>query len=130
VQLSSRAAIRVKRGGQETSLNGEELVSGDIITLSAGDLVPAAARLIEALQLRVKEATLSGKGNAIDKQVSALPTATPLDERRSMVYLGTTIESGSGVPVVVATGASTELGKIADVKGDEGNARRKTDACH
>jgi P-type Ca2+ transporter type 2C len=91
----------------------EELVPGDIVILEAGDSVPADARLIEAAQLQVKETALTGKKTLVEKGTSPGSKDAPLDERQSMVYFGTSLNSGSGVAVVVATGPKTELGKIA-----------------
>lgn len=110
---ATRAVVQVRREGRETKIKGEELVPGDIFTISAGDLVPADARLIEAARLQVHESSVTGKSTIIEKRTSQVNKDAPLDERRSMIYLGTEIGSGSGVAVVVATGVQTELGKIA-----------------
>jgi P-type Ca2+ transporter type 2C len=113
MQDATKAPAQVRREGQETKIKATELVPGDIVTLSAGDYVPADARLIETVQLQVLESALTGKRSVVEKQTSLVVKDAPLGERQSMVYLGTTIGFGSGVAVVVATGAETELGKIA-----------------
>lgn len=113
VQDATRSKIRVRRDRQETNVIAEELVPGDIIILGAGDCVSADARLIKAEHLHVQEAALTGKSSDVEKLVLEVPAAAPLEMRQSMVYLGTTISSGSGVAVVVATGMETEVGRIA-----------------
>ncbi len=113
VQDATRSKVRVRRDRQETNVIAEELVPGDIIVLEAGDSVSADARLIEAEQLQVQESALSGESSDVAKTVSQVASDAPLEMRQSMVYLGTTISSGSGVAIVVATGLETEVGKIA-----------------
>lgn len=113
VQYATRSTVRVVRDGQEARVKAEELVPGDIVRLSAGDCVPADARLIETRELQVQESVLTGESNAVEKGISRAATDAPLDRRQSMVYLGTTICSGNAVAAVAATGVQTELGKRA-----------------
>ena len=113
VQDATRSKVRVRRDRQETKVIAEELVPGDIVVLEAGDCVSADARLIKAEQLQVQESALTGNSANVEKSVSQVASAAPLEMRQSMVYLGTTISSGCGVAVVVATGLETEVGKIA-----------------
>lgn len=110
---AAQACIRVRREGKQMKLEAEQLVPGDIVILEAGDDVPADARLIEADHLQVRETVLTGKNTVVEKDTSSASDDAPLDQRRSMVYFGTALNSGSGVAVVVATGSNTELGKIA-----------------
>lgn len=110
---AAQACARVRRDGKQMKVEAEKLVPGDIVILEAGDSVPADARLIEAAQLQVKETVLTGKKTLVEKSTSPGSKDAPLDERPSMVYLGTSLNSGRGVAVVVATGSKTELGKIA-----------------
>ena len=106
-----RANACVKRGGSEIEINAEELVPGDIIKLKAGAHVPADCRVLEAAQLRVDESALTGKRGAIEKQISAVPLDADIDQRRSMLFLGTKVLSGTALAAVVATGFQTELGR-------------------
>ena len=110
---AAQACARVRRDGKQMKVEAEELVPGDIVILEAGDSVPADARLIEAAQLQVEETALTGKKTLVEKGTLPGSKDAPLDERQSMVYFGTSLNSGSGVAVVVATGSKTELGKIA-----------------
>lgn len=100
------------------SVPTRELVPGDLIELEAGDNVPADARLIEALSFRVQEAALTGESVAVDKDPACvLGEATPLADRRTMIYMSTVAAAGKARAVVVATGMNTELGHIAGLLG-------------
>ncbi|HYM39170.1 MAG TPA: cation-translocating P-type ATPase [Thermoplasmata archaeon] len=104
----------VIRGGRREEIPVEALVPGDLLVLEAGRRVPADARLIGAAGLSVTEASLTGESVPVEKDPNAvLPEATPLAERRNLVFAGTTVVRGRGTAVVVGTGMGTELGKIA-----------------
>jgi Ca2+-transporting ATPase len=104
---------RVVRDGHAAMIAAAEVVRGDIVLLDAGDLVAADARLVEASVLRTSEAPLTGESQPVEKQVGVCPSETPLAERQNMVFLGTSIASGSGRALVIATGMDTEVGHIA-----------------
>ncbi len=106
------AKVRVLRDGGETLVAREEIVPGDIILLSAGAIIPADCRLLEARDLFVNEATLSGETFPAEKAPSAIPAATPLAQRTNAVFMGTHVVSGSGKACVVHTGRAAEFGKI------------------
>jgi magnesium-transporting ATPase (P-type) len=105
--------VRVLRDGAEQSIEARELVPGDLVLLAAGDAVVADARLIEAAQLQLAEAALTGESVPVAKSVSAMPEATALADRHCMVYSGTHVTAGRARAVVVATGVHTEVGRIA-----------------
>jgi Ca2+-transporting ATPase len=105
--------VRVLREGQEQVLEAHELVPGDIMLLAAGDAVAADARLIEAAQLQMAEAALTGESVPVGKSVVAVAAGTSLADRHCMVYSGTHATAGRGRAVVVATGVHTEVGRIA-----------------
>jgi Ca2+-transporting ATPase len=105
----------VVREGIETEIPARELVQGDIAILSVGDKVPADIRLIEAVNLRVDEAQLTGESVASEKSVNAVPQDTALADRSCMVYAGTVVTYGRGRGVVVSAGQETEFGKIASM---------------
>lgn len=118
-QLSTPMA-KVRRDGHVVSIPARELAPGDVIELEAGDNVPADARLIEAFSLRVQEAALTGESVPSEKQAAGpLAEATPLADRRNMLYLGTVVAAGKATALVAATGMSTELGHIAGMLGRE-----------
>ena len=103
----------VLRDGKEIKVQTSEIVPGDIILLYTGDKVPADARLIEAFNLKTDEAPLTGESTPVNKDTKALPEATPLNERRNIVFTGTIVVYGRGKAVAAATGMNTEFGKIA-----------------
>ncbi len=100
---------RVLRDGGETTIPRREVVAGDVVVLAAGDLVPADATLIEARDLHVQEAALTGESLPVEKKPS--PGQPPAKE--SQVFLGTSIVSGSARALVTATGTATAFGDIA-----------------
>ena len=104
----------VVRDGHETALPAREIVPGDVVLLRAGDRVPADARVIQAVNLAVDEAALTGESTASDKTTTALEDAhLPLGDRVNLTYAGTMVSHGRGQAVVVATGMATEFGRIA-----------------
>jgi Ca2+-transporting ATPase len=104
----------VLRDGLESEVPARDIVPGDIIILRAGNRAPGDARLIEAVNLQMQEASLTGESLPVEKQVEPLPEAElALGDRRNMVYAGTTASYGRGRAAVVATGMATEFGKIA-----------------
>ena len=106
----------VLRDGQELDLPARDIVPGDIIRLSAGDRVPADARLIEAINLQVDEAALTGESVPVEKHTAPLDAGNlPVGDRRNMIYSGTAATYGRGRAVIVATGMRTEFGKIAEM---------------
>jgi Ca2+-transporting ATPase len=106
----------VWRDGQERAVTARELVPGDVIRLSAGDRVPADARLVEAVNLQIDEAALTGESLPVEKQTDTLAAGNlPVGDRRNMAYSGTAVTYGRGRAVVVATGMGTEFGQIAQL---------------
>jgi Ca2+-transporting ATPase len=102
------------RGGVELAVPARELVPGDLIVLRVGDRVPADARVSVAVNLSIDEAALTGESAAVDKSSAPLGEPDlPLGDRRNMAYAGTLITRGRGQAVVVATGMSTEFGRIS-----------------
>jgi cation-transporting P-type ATPase F len=105
--------VTVLRGGRRRRMNAVHLVPGDIVQLAAGDKVPADLRVLRGKELRTVEAALTGESLPVDKHHHPLPIDTPLAERRNMAYAGTTVVSGQGAGIVIATGAATETGRIS-----------------
>ena len=104
---------RVRRDGKIDSLPASGIVPGDIVLLETGDKVPVDARLIEASNLKVNEAALTGESVAVDKHTKALSGEVPVADRKNLVYMGTVVTYGRATALVVRTGMSTEMGKIA-----------------
>jgi Ca2+-transporting ATPase len=104
---------KVKRNGKLEIILSETLVPGDEIFLEMGDKIPADARLLETKNLKVNESMLNGESMPSEKHTEALHGEQALADRKNMAYTGTVVSSGKGVALVVSTGMSTELGKIA-----------------
>lgn len=106
------ASAVVVRNGQHETVATTDLVVGDIVVLRAGDRIPADLRVMEAHNLRVEEAILTGESTVVDKTSDALAGELPLGDRKNLLFSGTTISAGAGLGVVIATGEATELGHI------------------
>ncbi|HEX2349062.1 MAG TPA: magnesium-translocating P-type ATPase [Ktedonobacterales bacterium] len=101
------------RDGVWREMARRELVCGDVIRLSAGDLVPADARLLQARDLHVQQAALTGESLPVEKNAADMPAgASALAEAPYMVMMGTSVISGSATAVVTATGRATAFGDI------------------
>ncbi len=107
------------RDGERVEIPFDELVPGDVIRLSAGDMVPADARIITARDLFVIESALTGESEAVEKTTaitvveSADGSALPLSACKNIVFTGTSVQNGTAIALVVATGSDTYLGGIA-----------------
>ena len=97
----------------EMRVPAAEIVPGDIILLDAGDKIPADARIFEAINLEIDESMLTGESTAVRKTVDPLAEDLPVAERTNLVFGGAIVTNGRGRAVVYATGARTEMGKIA-----------------
>lgn len=107
---------QVIREGKTQTLSSNELVPGDLLLLEAGNMVPADVRLIECFSLKIDESSLTGESVPIDKSTEPITQENlmPADQL-NMAFKGTLVANGRAKGVVVATGMSTELGKIADL---------------
>ncbi|HPQ25669.1 MAG TPA: cation-transporting P-type ATPase [Gammaproteobacteria bacterium] len=109
--LAPRAAVI--RDGQRHTIDGDKLVPGDIVLIEAGDKVPADLRLLRTHGLQIQEAILTGESIAVEKQVATVAADAPLGDRACMAFSGTTVTSGQGQGIVVATGHATQIGLIS-----------------
>jgi len=110
--LAPRSAT-VLRDGRLRQVPAREVVVGDVLVLKPGDAVAADARVIESHRLSANEAMLTGESLPVRKEpIDRLPAATPIAERRNMLFMGSVISGGAGRAVVVATGERTVLGRI------------------
>ena len=103
----------VLRGGRRKGIASAEIVPGDIVLLEAGERVPADLRLLEAAGLRIDEALLTGESVPAEKETRAVAGEAPLGDRHGMAYSGTLVTAGTGRGVAVATGPSTQIGRIS-----------------
>jgi len=116
LQALAMPMVKVRIAAEIHSMPAEQLVPGDVVMLEAGDRVPADLRLLEAARLSVQEAALTGESLAVQKDAKAVLSAdTGLAERLNCLYQGTEVVNGRGLALVVATGAATELGRIASL---------------
>ncbi|HID88185.1 MAG TPA: cation-translocating P-type ATPase [Anaerolineales bacterium] len=107
---------RVLRDGHRVTVPARELVPGDVVFLEAGNYVPADLRLVESVNLRIDEASLTGESVAVEKQADAvLPEETVLGDRVNCAFMGTTVTYGRGTGVVTDTGMQTQIGLIAEM---------------
>ncbi|PJB70613.1 MAG: carbonate dehydratase [Alphaproteobacteria bacterium CG_4_9_14_3_um_filter_47_13] len=103
----------VLRNGQRNSVEGEKIVPGDIVLLEAGDKVPADLRLLKAHGLQIQEAILTGESVPVEKHVKPVAVDAVLGDRSCMAFSGTMVTSGQGMGMTVATGGTTEIGRIS-----------------
>lgn len=114
------------RDGERIEIPFDELVPGDVIRLSAGDMVPADARIITARDLFVIESALTGESEAVEKTTAvtivegADGSALPLSACKNIVFTGTSVQNGTAMALVVATGSDTYLGGIAKMLNGRG----------
>lgn len=114
--LAPHAAVL--RGGKRRSVDGADLVPGDVVLLEAGDKAPADLRLLSAHGLHMQEALLTGESAPVEKRVEPAAATAPLGDRWCMVYSGTLATAGQGRGVVVATATATEIGRISGLLAD------------
>ncbi len=114
--LAPRSAVL--RDGQRTSVDAADLVPGDIVLVEPGDRVPADLRIIEARGLSAEEAILTGESVPVDKHIAPVGAEVALGDRSSMLFSGTLVAAGTGRGVAVATGATTQIGRISGMLAD------------
>ena len=106
----------VLRDGHRVIIPARELLPGDVVFLEAGNYVPADLRLIESVNLKIDEASLTGESVPVEKVADvALSEAVPLGDRVNSALTGTTITYGRGAGIVIATGMQTQMGIIAEM---------------
>lgn len=115
-KLRSQVVVRssVLRGGKIIQVPAEEVVPGDVITLSAGAIIPADGVVLDARDLFVNQAVLTGETFPVEKTPGTVASGASLAERTNCLMMGTSVRSGSGKMLVVTTGKSTAFGQIAD----------------
>ena len=123
---------QVMRDGHRKSIPAYELVPGDIVFLEAGNFIPADIRLLEAVNLRVEEASLTGESLPVQKNAAkVLEKDVPLGDRKNTAFMGTVVSYGRGRGVVTNTGMRTQLGLIAtmlqNVEAEETPLQRRLD---
>lgn len=114
-KLSSYSA-KVIRDGHITVVSSKELVPGDVVVLETGDYVPADIRLVEAINLKIQEASLTGESVPVEKSTEAiLDLEAGIGDRTNMTFSSSLVTYGRGKGIVVETAMNTEVGKIAGI---------------
>jgi P-type Mg2+ transporter len=104
----------IVRDGNQRDIPVEGIVPGDIIVLSAGDLIPADSLIVESKDLFVNEASLTGETYPVEKSPGILAPETALSQRTNSLFMGTNVVSGNAQAVIVDTGSRTEFGKVSE----------------
>ena len=108
--------VQVMRDGQQITIPGREIVGGDIVLLEAGNYVPADLRLVECINLKIEEASLTGESVPVEKNAAVvLDNEIPLGDRKNSAFMGTVITYGRGKGLVTGTGMNTQIGLIAEM---------------
>ncbi|MCB7305419.1 cation-translocating P-type ATPase [Bariatricus massiliensis] len=117
-KMTSPYAV-VKRDGKQMEIPAAELVTGDLVYLSAGQQVPADIRLVESAGMRVEESALTGESVPVEKNALLVAREElPIGDRRNMAFMSTMVVAGRAEGIVTATGMDTEIGRIASMIND------------
>ncbi len=111
----------VLRGGQKHVVPASELVSGDVVLLTAGDVVTADLRLLHGSRVQADESLLTGESMPVAKSAGPVPHDAIVAERPPMLFKGTSLTRGSAAAVVVDTGMRTQLGRISELVAEAGD---------
>jgi Ca2+-transporting ATPase len=126
------AQAQALRDGERVKVPATELVPGDILVIEEGDTVAADARMLEAVSLQTAEAALTGESMPVSKNIEPIAEQVGLGDRHNMIFSGTNVTYGRGRAVVVATGMSTEMGRIAgmlrEVEDDKTPLQKQLDS--
>lgn len=124
LEKMSAPHAKVVRDGSVELIEARELVVGDIVEIETGDSVPADLRLVEAVNLKIGEAALTGESVPVEKSTESIDTTVEIGDRENMAFSSCSVTYGRGRGIVVATGERSEVGKIATMIESVGS--RKT----
>jgi Ca2+-transporting ATPase len=113
LQAMSAPTARVLRDSEPQVIPASEVVPGDLLLIEEGDTLPADARVLESISLRVAEAALTGESTPVSKDSAPIGAEVAITDQQNMLFSGTAVSAGRGRAVVAATGPATEIGKIA-----------------
>ncbi|MBX3278910.1 MAG: HAD-IC family P-type ATPase [Acidobacteria bacterium] len=114
LQKLLKVVTRVRREGVERRIEADDLAPGDVVLLESGNRVPADLRLLQVNNLSIDESFLTGESLAVEKNTDRLSADITVAERLNLAFAGSTVMSGRGAGVAIATGLQTEVGKIAE----------------
>jgi P-type Ca2+ transporter type 2C len=110
----------VIRDGNTKEIPSEQLVPGDMVVIDAGRFIPADLRLLETANLKIEESSLTGESVPVEKNAAWLSEVeVPIADQQNMAFMSTLSTYGRGLGVVVSTGMNTEIGKIAEMLGNQ-----------
>ncbi len=128
----SAPKARVLRDDEWNLIDANQLVVGDVVSLEEGNIVPADCRIIESINLRASEASLTGESNPVGKIAEKVSESAGVADRKNMCFMNTVISFGRGKAIVVESGMRTEFGKIAqslqEMEVEETPLAKKLDA--
>lgn len=120
LQNKAQPLAKVYRNGNIQKIKINEIVAGDVISLKAGDYIPADIRIIDCENFKCDERSLTGESHDIEKNFKTLKTNNlAISSQNNMCFSGTTVKSGKALGIVIATGKNTEFGKIAKELGNQ-----------
>ncbi|WP_226064592.1 cation-translocating P-type ATPase [Kaistella polysaccharea] len=124
LKMSSPKAV-VKRSGKTKEIDSAELVPGDLVILDAGRIIPADLRLLETVNMQIEESSLTGESLPVHKKAESVfdNTKMTVAEIENMAFMSTIVTAGRGLGIVVNTGMTTEVGKIADLLDTDSNIK-------
>jgi P-type Ca2+ transporter type 2C len=109
----------VYRDGKLIQIPSTELIPGDIVLIEEGQKIAADLRLFSVINLSTNESSLTGESTSVSKIIEVLPNNLAIADQTNMCFSGTTVASGKGMGIVVATGMNTQIGKIANLVSSE-----------
>ncbi|KAI4453181.1 calcium-transporting atpase [Holotrichia oblita] len=116
----SQPFAKVRRGGEIIKIETSKIVTGDIVILEAGDVVPADMRLLQTASLKIEESSLTGESIPVEKDATVICTPdAPLGDMLNMAFSSCVVSYGRGEGVVMATGMNTQMGQIANMLRNE-----------
>jgi len=110
-----KAKAKVIRDGKPIEIDGEDIVPGDIVILEEGDAPPADIRIMQENELSTNDFSLTGEANPTRKFTHVIPDHVQIGDRNNLTFMGTTVATGNGIGIAIATGMHTEIGRIANL---------------
>ncbi len=117
LQQMIRLKCSVLRDGKTIEIDADHIVPGDLLSLKAGDIIPADCRLVSDNELHINESSVTGESYPVEKAIGEVPADSPLSEKTNCLWQGTSVISGAGLAVVVNTGGNTIFGQMAHSLG-------------